>query len=147
MNKRAPKGGLTEYGHTYRGGEFLPFYVPREDMPQIPMEAYPLLVRDAFPIGIHFGVTDTHQLRAHQRVDHTLALKVAADPHELLIPVIVSADGYVLDGNHRWWAHVHGDMPAIATINIHLPFDAAIDWLMSLPYTQRTIPPEPAEPH
>lgn len=145
--KHAPKGGVDEYGKHYKGGEFLPFYIPRAEMPQIPIEAYPLLVRDAFPIGIHFAVEHVADLRAHQRIDHAVAMKVCHDPKELLMPIIVSADGFVLDGNHRWWSHVHGDHPYIATMNIHLPFEDAIDWLLDLPYSERLRPPAPEEPH
>jgi hypothetical protein len=134
---RAPAGGVSEYGRVFRGGEFLPFYVPRPDMPQVDEANLPELVARAFNAGISptFDVTDPRRLRAHQRVDHARA---AGMPLAVkLKPILVSSDGYVLDGNHRWWAHVHEDDGYISVIRLGLPFEQAIAWLFELPFTYK----------
>ena len=46
LDHRAPKGGEEGVnGHHYKGGEFLPFYVPRPVMPQIEHHDLNALIR------------------------------------------------------------------------------------------------------
>jgi hypothetical protein len=142
--QRAPAGGIDAYGHHYLGGEFAPFYIPRPDMPQVDESDLPALVARAFDGGYAvpaFEVVDPRTLRAHQRIDHA---KARAMPNTVkLKPALVSADGYVLDGNHRWWAHVHAGDDAMAVIRIGLPFGRAIEWLFAQPFTYRITPATP----
>jgi hypothetical protein len=80
-------------------------------------------------------VVNPKTLRAHQRVDINRAI---AMPLEVkLKPTLVSIDNFVLDGNHRWWAHVHSGDEAMNVIRIGLEFDKAIDWLFEQPFTYR----------
>ena len=83
------------------------FYIPRAEMPQIDEADLPHLVATAFDAGHApaFQAVAPASLHAHQRVNHALALSMSDEVK--LKPALVSADGYVLDGNHRWWAHVH----------------------------------------
>lgn len=140
---RAPAGGVSEYGRVFRGGEFLPFYVPRPDMPQVDEANLPELVARAFNAGISpaFEVVDPSTLRAHQRIDHAKAK--AMPPGVYLKPVLISADGYVLDGNHRWWSHVYRHEGVMNAIRLGLPFEQAIAWLFELPFTYKLTPTTP----
>lgn len=132
-----------EYGRTYRKGEFLPFYVPRPFMPQIDMAKYPQFIADALPRGVTFDVVPVNSLHAHQRVLH---FRASAMPDEArLKPIIVSSDGYIVDGNHRWWAHVYQHAPLIAVIRLGLPFKNAVDWALTLPYVYCVSPQKPGE--
>ena len=110
------------------------FYVPRRKMPQVDEKDLPHLIAVAFDQGLTptIEVVDPKELHAHQRVNHTLAQSM---PIQLkLKPAVVSADGYVLDGNHRWWSHIHDADPAMNIIRIGLSFNKAIDWLFSLSF-------------
>lgn len=131
------------YGKHYKPGEFLPFYVPRDHMPQVDECYQPRFVSDSLLVGTGttFEVCDVRQLRAHQRIDHDRA--IAMSPKTKLKPIIVSSDGYVIDGNHRWWAHVHGGDMLINVIRLDLPFDAAIKWTLARPYVYEITPTTP----
>lgn len=134
---RAPTGGLIDplNGRAYKGGELLPFYVPRPVMPQVDEAAYPALLAFAkawdIEVDLETGI-DPATLRAHQRID---PIRAAEMPPEVLAkPILVSLDGYILDGNHRWLAHVHLDA-ALTAYRIDLPFEAAIRLLFDFPGT------------
>jgi hypothetical protein len=140
--QRAPAGGTDLYGHHYLGGEFLPFYVPRPAMPQVDEKDLPRLVADAMTgPRVDFDVVPVRGLRAHQRINHGIAQ--AMDPKVKLKPVIVSSDGYIVDGNHRWWAHVHAGDEWINVIRLGLSFDIAIRWVLARPYAYRLTPDTP----
>lgn len=137
----APKGGIDMIEGHYRGGQFIPFYVPRRLMPQIDSEFYPNLIVDAIGRGVTLEVIEPGSITPHQRINHRAA---EAMPLWLRMkPLIVSADHYVLDGNHRWWAaHKAGDS-YINVIRLHMGFDSAIDWLLLRPYTYTLDPAHP----
>lgn len=148
-------GPAEEYGKFYRAGEFLPFYVPRDHMPQIDERYMPQFIHDALDglsaggvRGVAFEVTDARQFKAHQRINHA---KAAAMPEACrLKPIFVSADGYVIDGNHRWWAHVKrwqlslrsSDL-LLPAFRLDLPFDKAVDWALAQPYVYEITPTTP----
>lgn len=124
-------------------GEFLPFYIPRDRMPQIDEAYYPRLIAEATSKGpgVIFDTVDPRTLRAHQRVDHA---KAKSMPERTRIkPIIVSSDGYVIDGNHRWWANVHGNHDWINVIRLDMPFDPALIWLLRKPYVYEITPTAP----
>lgn len=133
LERHAPAGGLVSplNGRFYKGGELLPFYVPRELMPQIDGEDLPLFVTFAGDRGVltSFDTVDPRQLRAHQRIDphrvHTV---------DLTKPALVSDDRFVLDGNHRWHAHLErgSRMPII---RLGLTFEPAIELMFQFPRT------------
>lgn len=141
-NERAT-APLTILGHIYQPGQFIPFYVPRPAMPQIDEGNLPELVALAFQAGHNplFHVASARDLRAHQKVDEH---RVRSMPEALLYkPILVSADLYVLDGNHRWHAHIHQGRFDTPVIEIGLPFEEAIDWLLGLPFTYTLKPDTP----
>jgi hypothetical protein len=79
------------------------------------------------------------QLRFRQHVDFD---RVRRMPDEVFRkPIWVAADGSVLDGNHRAWAHRLRSQPA-ECLMIDLPFRAAIGALFSFAgtydYAQRS---------
>lgn len=133
----APRGGTDRYGKHYGGGEFLPFYVPRPMMPQV--DDLPRMIADAVnDAGCEVTVVEPPKLRAHQRVNHMLAQ--AMPPAVKRFPVVVSSDGYIIDGNHRWWNAVREGREFIAAIRLRLPFDAALEWLAPRPYVTHANP-------
>lgn len=138
--KHAPHGGLDEYDRHYRAGEFLPFYVPRSAMPQVDEKDQPRMVAAAMGagIGIAFEVRHVGDVRAHQRVNKHIASSMSEMVKRK--PVIVSSDGYILDGNHRWWANVHDGNDWLVAITVDRTFDEARDWLLSQPYVYEINP-------
>lgn len=131
---------IDEYGKHYTSGEFLPFYVPRAFMPQVDEQYTVRMLADAINGGIAawMKVVDPRTLRAHQRIDHARAAAMTDEVRAK--PIIVSSDGYVVDGNHRWWAHVKAGSTAIATFTLQKPFQDAINWLNTLPYVYQISP-------
>lgn len=131
---------LSEYGKHYKRGEFVPFYVPRLYMPQILPQFLPDAFVQAFSDGLapDFDVVTPESLHAHQRVNHALAK--AMDPVDFQRPILISSDGYILDGNHRWWAHIHNKIPLINVIRIGHTFDEAISWLNGLKFCEHVGP-------
>lgn len=111
------------------------FYVPRKKMPQIDEKDLPHLVKFTLDAGhdVTFEQVKPDHLRAHQRVNHTLAKSISGAG--LLKPALVSFDDYVLDGNHRWWAHKYQHDPLMNVIRLGLPFDKALDFLFTFPAT------------
>lgn len=140
--ERAPHNGLTLWGRKYLGGEFLPFYVPRDKMPQVDEWLYPRLVQDAYKtIGIEFITANPRDLIAHQRIDHRKAESMGLRLRTK--PIIVSADDYIIDGNHRWWANVYGSASWINALRLNGSFEEALSWVGSLPYVYHITPGTP----
>lgn len=105
-------------------------------MPQVDEADLPQLVALAYVAGLApcFDVVSPKALRARQRADHKLAATI---PTLLLRkPLLVSVDGYVLDGNHRRVGNLMHHQPC-NVIRIGLPFDKAIAWLFTLPFTYK----------
>lgn len=139
----APRGGAEVFGRHYNGGQWLPFYVPRPAMPQVDEMDLTRMIADLFATGVQatFEAVHPKELRAHQRVDHA---KARSMPNVLMVkPVIVSRDSYIVDGNHRWWAHVHHESEAMLVIRVDLPFDDAVAWLLKQPYVYTLTPTTP----
>lgn len=124
IDTRAHAGG--EIGVDYRWykpGEFMPFYVPRPEMPQIMDNDAFRTYCDRNAVPVIQQIVDPHVLRAHQRVDMA---RVKAIPDTVLdIPAWVSSDSYVLDGNHRWTAHARLGIP-LHILRLQLTFEPAI---------------------
>lgn len=105
-------------------------------MPQVDEADLPQLVALAYVAGLApcFDVVPPHALKAHQRADHRRAATI---PSLLLRkPLLVSQDGYVLDGNHRRIGNQMAHTPC-NVIRIGLDFDKAIAWLFTLPFTYK----------
>lgn len=137
----APKGGIDMIEGHYRGGQFVPFYVPRQLMPQVDAEFYPQFIASALPVGVKLEVVTPHSLTPHQRIDHRRAKAI---PLWLRMkPLIASADNYVLDGNHRWWSAQKAGDAYLNIIRINMEFDAAIAWMLNLPFVYTIDPTTP----
>jgi len=135
IDSRASHGGeLGVNGRLYKGGEFLPFYIPRPEMPQVDEKDYPALFEfvKSQSIPLLTERFQPNQLRAHQRVSWDKV--VSMDEVTFRKPVLVSQDRFVLDGNHRWTAHVHRNVPLSAYV-LGLEFEAAIGLLFKFPKT------------
>jgi hypothetical protein len=133
IDHRAPVGGMRGVnGRFYRGGEFEPFYVPRPVMPQIEEADYAELFRFATAQGIFLTLCTRHPdtLKFHQRVKFAHGFTPDASVEDK--PILVSADGYVLDGNHRLAMHKREGKP-VNCIQLNLEFEEAIAFLFSFP--------------
>jgi hypothetical protein len=135
IDRRASAGGERGVnGKLYKGGEYLPFYVPRPEMPQVNAEDYPALLAYAKRQGVKtvLRTVPPRSLHAHQRVNWD---RLRTMPPEVYAkPALASADDYVLDGNHRWWAHeLKGE--DLKALFLSLQFEAAIRFLFSFPRT------------
>jgi hypothetical protein len=135
IDSRAHKGGeIGVDGKQYKGGEFMPFYVPRPEMPQIDEKDYPEFFEFVESQGwsYHQENCDPKTLHFHQRVTWNSNTKITEEVLEK--PILVSRDGYVLDGNHRATAHLNlgTDTPAII---LNLDFEPAIRLMFSFPKT------------
>ena len=124
-------------------GEFLPFYIPRLYMPQVDEKDLPSLtfaLLNKFG-SVKEGILDYRKLRAHQRVDRD---RVNLMPPALLQkPILVSSDHFVIDGNHRWHAHVARHLYDGKAIIIDLPFAKALTWLDTQSYVYQITPGSP----
>ena len=80
----------------------------------------------------HDQRVDRTCLRAHQRVDWNKVTHM--DAVTLAKPVLASQDKFVLDGNHRWNAHVLNNSNLDAYV-IGLDFEKAIQLLFAFPKT------------
>ena len=136
LDLRAAKGGeespLNCKG--YRAGEFMPFDVPRIDMPQIDATDMPGLFAFLKAQGVvvtrlcNMPVTAFHP---RQKIIMDKAQRAGID---LSLPILAANDGTMLDGNHRWDAHKLAGTPLDA-FQIGLPFEQAIKALFSYPKT------------
>jgi len=137
LDSRAHKGGEEGLNDKrYKGGEFLPFYVPRDVMPQIDDALYPKLIQFGQVHGVVFETKqiEPHVLKPHQHIDKLKANHIAALPEVFNKPVLVSVDDYILDGNHRWLSHLLVNKP-VNTYQINRTFEDAILFLFKFPGT------------
>lgn len=110
--------------------------ISRSLMPQIDELDLPQLVALAVQSGhpVAFEVQRARDLRSRQRVNHARALGM---PRKVCLkPVITSSDGYIIDGNHRWFAHKQRK-GFLNCICLGLTFDEALPWLFALPFVYR----------
>lgn len=70
-------------------------------------------------------------IRGHQKVDREKVRHIPACA--LSKSVLISKDHVVIDGNHRWMAHVHRDHQTMMVTEIELPFDEAIQLVRDFP--------------
>lgn len=135
IDKRAPvHGEFGVNGKMYKGGEWLPFYIPRAVMPQIDEKDYPDFFEFVKSKNVLF-VPKTFfpkELRAHQRVSMDKAKHM--DAGNLAKPILVSRDHFVLDGNHRWTAHVLNGTQ-VPAFELELEFEASIELMFAFPKT------------
>ncbi len=139
---RCNSAELEVYGRRYTKGEFLPFYVPREQMPQISRNDLPRMIAAAIEKGLGPQMLITHPLylRAHQRVNKERADTMPLD--NAMFPIIISSDNYIVDGNHRWWRHIHDKALGICVVRLGADFEEVCDWLNTQPYVTHSKPLE-----
>ena len=127
FHPRARRGGEERFGRSYRAGQFLPFYVPRPQMPQIEEEDYPEFIEYAAQRGVDVLVRYLPPTRLAQ---HQVPDKFDPDHFKTAgvekKPVFISTDMFILDGNHRWAYHVHIQSRYVPCFEIKLPFEQAI---------------------
>lgn len=135
LDRRAPAGGAIALDGKYRrGGEFEPFYVPRRDMPQIDEGDLLALITHLTRKKVHVvsELVDPNRLFFHQHVDETRIPPLGSP--DLDKPLLVSSEGYVLDGNHRATAHKrYGTRPVV--LRLHADFTDSMKLLFSFPKT------------
>lgn len=112
--------------------------IPRIQMPQVEYTDYPALITWLAKQGVQCE-TRTYQpreLRGRQKVDHGHVRSVMQSAEEMSRPALTSSDNLIVDGNHRWMAHVidHSPVPALC---IELPFEECVRVVLSFPQTQR----------
>lgn len=120
--------------------------IPRAEMPQIPKEYFgdflAQLKRKGFTVKR--GRTAVGRLKATQRdINAGLVRRVlegyasgAYDPTKA--PVVVSKDGYILDGHHRWAAMVMHDPSArLSTYRVSAPITTLLREADAFPHTAR----------
>jgi hypothetical protein len=136
MDVRAPHGGEEGLnGRWYKGGEILPFYVPRPIMPQIDEQDFDEFIAFAKSRGADVRLTtfDPLDLHAHQRID---PIKLARMPDSVRAkPIFVSLDLYILDGNHRWAMHLMTHSQDVPALQLNLRFADAIQLMFNFPKT------------
>ena len=109
LDQRARPGGeIGLNGKFYLGGEVMPFYVPRDEMPQIHQEDYGALLAylKKLPVGVERKVLPPTMLKPHQRINKIRVESLKSNPAILNSECWVSKDLYILDGNHRWEGHM-----------------------------------------
>jgi hypothetical protein len=121
-------------GKEYRKGEFMPFYIPRPEMPQVDETDIPGLLD--FLVGQGIGILKKTilpgEISPHQRVEISRAINMPLE--ELAKPILGSMEPFILDGHHRWYEHrLQGTK--ISLIQIELEFEQAIRALFQFPKT------------
>ncbi len=107
--------------------------IPRTAMPQVDEIYYPdMLVWLGANHGVTFraGYTNPQVVKVHQEINIEKAMGLPAAT--LLKPVLLSKDGCVLDGDHRWYRHLQDRQP-MPFIELSLDFMEAIKVLESYP--------------
>jgi hypothetical protein len=135
LHHHAQRGGEVGVdGKLRRGGEFEPFYVPRSVMPQVDEADMPALLRwvSVHGCSVTEVVRSADQLRFHQRVEMSRVVSMPSEVYEK--PLLISRDGYVLDGNHRATAHKLKGEPADCMM-IDADFQRAMQLLFSFAKT------------
>lgn len=124
--RKVSKAGLPT-GELQVRGEFGPetgtLGIPRSEMPQIRIAARPQFVAAMEQYGVERGVVQADSLKPTQLdfdTDKTDRAKGLTDDRSDKSAVIVSSDGYVLDGHHRWMAKSAAGQD-INVIRVNLP--------------------------
>lgn len=103
-------------------------------MPQIDDAKYGELIQFASVQGIKFfeELVAPESLHPHQRIDKLKVKHMEQNPEALAKRLLVSADDYILDGNHRWLGHWLLKTPA-PIYRVNRGFEEAIAFLFSFP--------------
>lgn len=106
--------------------------IPRANMPQVAVKLRPAMLAFLESRGIKHERVDVaanslKPTQAEYSVSKTERAKGLADDRSDASAVLVSSDGYVLDGHHRWLAKAQEGQP----VNV-IRFDAPIDRLLDV---------------
>lgn len=121
-------------------GEFERFYVPRIEMPQIDDDEKLLAALSERFGCVELEEVDVRTLHQHQRVVMDRARERAIPEAVMRKSIVISADNYVVDGNHRFRIHLDRREYIANSIRIPLPFDQALQWLATQDYVTHSAP-------
>lgn len=110
------------------------FNIPRAIMPQIEETDYPDFISYVEELGVSCVHTSVppEQLHPRQELDEFDASRMPPEVHAK--PILISADFYILDGNHRWMLYLHLNMQ-VEVIQLLRPFEEAIELMLNFPRT------------
>lgn len=137
IDSRAKRGGEKQFGKNFKGGEFMPFYVPRTLMPQVDEKDYEELFSflRAQDIPVYKEQACPLTFRPHQKVQIDRLRAMACQPDVVNKAILVSRDDYILDGHHRWDIHLLRHDSQILAYKIGRDFEEAIAALFAYPNT------------
>lgn len=108
--------------------------IPRSKMPQIDeKDLLELLVfLGERNVGFSAGVIDPLECHAHQSINVEKAKGIPG--WVLAKPSLISIDGWIIDGDHRWYRHCI-DKTKMPYIRIGAPFAEALNHIFNFPKT------------
>jgi len=108
--------------------------ITRAKMPQIAQGDIPELLSylGSFDIGFKAGRINPKLVKAHQAIDLEKAMNIPRDV--LSVPVILSNEPYVIDGDHRWY-RLNVENLLMPYIMIEEDFNTALKYIFSFPKT------------
>lgn len=113
---------------------FSGFSLPRNVMPQIKDMSHFLNYLDQLTIYYNQSKQDVNQFKPTQReFDRTKVNRIKKELSKQTKPIIVSEDGYVLDGHHRYFAFKGSDS-LINVIEVQLPINKLLK--LAIDYTE-----------
>lgn len=105
--------------------------IPRANMPQVGSEDVPEFLADLVRSGVRVergvAISAGKLTPAQGEMNLTKARAMAGQRGALKKPIIVSREGFILDGSHRWLAALHakpGGTYPLRVIRVDLPFRA-----------------------
>lgn len=106
--------------------------IPRSIMPQVDEIYIPDMLVWMGQRNIQFsaGVIDPANIKVRQEINVDKALGMPADA--LYRPVLISIDNLVIDGDHRWYRHLH-DKTMMPYIRLGQTFSVVYDLLREYP--------------
>jgi hypothetical protein len=124
-------------GKLYHRGQFEPFYIPREIMPQVDESAFDELFAFLSEHGITVSRTmaELDTIRPHQKVDHKRIHGLLSRSPLMAKPILVSSDGFIIDGHHRFEAHRQNGDSSLPVIRLSATFKDALPILFAFPKT------------
>lgn len=110
--------------------------IPRCQMPQVDDKYLgELLVHiGTYGVPISAGKVDPKTVKAHQEVDVDRCRMIPIDV--LSKPCLLSKEGYIIDGDHRWYRHVM-DETMMPIIKFDALFKDAVKIIFEFPHTYR----------
>lgn len=116
--------------------------IPRAEMPQIPGKDRGALVNFLEARGIPYERTEVpaDSLRPTQREFSRKKVQQARQDSGAAKTVVISGDGYVLDGHHRWMAQLVDGQP-VDVMRFDAPIRDLLDAVREFPGTKSAAPP------